>query len=72
MTAPTDPPCPRRDRWIRGCRFEPRYDIGKTSCDLNLEGNGRMVQKVIEATKPVTYVRDVCVTCGRTIERAKP
>lgn len=63
------PPCPRK--WIRGCRFEPRYDLGSPRI-ANLSA-GRMTESsfvaVIEASKPKTYVRDVCTTCGRTIER---
>jgi hypothetical protein len=59
--------CPRRDRWFRGCRFEPRYDTGKPPEPLDLDGRWIMQMPF---TEPRIYVRDVCVTCGRTIERA--
>lgn len=69
MTAlPANPPCPRRDRWIRGCRFEPRYDLGEPRV-TKVQGLPGGTAKIIEASKPRTYVRDVCVTCGRTVER---
>jgi hypothetical protein len=65
--------CPRRDRWFRGCRFEPRYDLGgqSRSIQVNAITVDEMVA-LIDATKPKTYVRDVCVTCGRTVERGRP
>jgi hypothetical protein len=54
------------------CRFEPRYD--KSPADLsrfqNLNGYG--VPEVLETMRAKTYVRDVCVNCGKTIERSKP
>lgn len=63
------PACPRRDRWIRGCRFEPRYDEGEST--MGGKGSAGRVLELVEASKPKTYVRDVCVTCGRTIERER-
>ncbi len=63
--------CPRLNSWIRGCRFEPRYDEGEP-LDGRVNVNGRPTEdvvRIIKSTKPKTYVRDVCTTCGRTIER---
>ena len=62
-------PCPRRDRWIRGCKFEERYDLGAPAAFHGMEGSAGMVLQVLEASKPLTYVRDICVVCGRTVER---
>ena len=68
--------CPREGRWIGGCRFEPRYDYAPISPDERewitanflaafdrLNGMRNMRTKV--------YVRDVCIRCGKTIERSE-
>jgi len=63
--------CPRRDAWLRGCRFEPRYDENvnnRFSVD-RFNGTPDQFIRIIQASKPREYVRDVCVTCGRTVER---
>lgn len=61
--------CPRKGKWIGGCRFEGRWDyapikIGETS-------EGRDAERIIEIAKRGRYVTDVCATCGKTIEREK-
>ncbi len=61
--------CPRRDAWFRGCRFEPRYDLGEPCVTKVQSPFAGQSAKIIETSKPRTYVRDVCVTCGRTVER---
>ncbi len=61
--------CPRRHAWFRGCMFEPRYDVGEP-CVKNVQCFlPSSAARIIEASSPKTYVRDVCVTCGRTVER---
>jgi len=35
----------------------------------HVRGSSDTVVRFLEATKPKTYVCDVCVTCGSTIER---
>lgn len=62
--------CPRFNKWIRGCKFEARYDEGAPAVN-DATGFSDGVVRVIRASKSVTYVRDVCVRCGRTIERPK-
>lgn len=64
--------CPRAGRWWRGCKFEARYDREAPAFDDPFY----MTYLVGEAAKvaaggksKATYVRDVCVRCGRTIER---
>lgn len=61
--------CPRVGKWLRGCRFEPRYDLGEPAPYEFGKGNLYAIAEVLEATKPRTYVRDVCTTCGKTIVR---
>lgn len=61
--------CARIGRVFGGCRFEARYDYGAPTI---LKTAAPIVDSVcdqIEASKPRTYVRDVCVSCGKTIER---
>ncbi|BAU93330.1 hypothetical protein MPPM_4725 [Methylorubrum populi] len=67
-----DPPCPRRDKWFRGCRFEPRYDVGAP----DMTGMGRVrfadaedAGPFYEALKPKTYLHDICVQCGKVVDR---
>lgn len=62
--------CPRRNAWFRGCRFEPRYDEGPQAIPVTSDGfSSDEISQIIRAGKPRTYVRDVCITCGRTVER---
>lgn len=68
------PPC-AEERTLFGkprCRFEPRYDLGPVEAP-GMKYNGMDLAMVLDALRSKTYVRDVCVRCGRTIEReAKP
>lgn len=49
------------------CRFEARYD--STMPDHVTAVRGTNNPDMIEAVKDRRYVRDVCVACGKTIER---
>jgi hypothetical protein len=63
-------PCPRAGKWIRGCRFEARHEYGRpTSADIGWGWRTADVERLLKASRPWVYVRDVCVTCGKTIER---
>lgn len=60
--------CERKDALIFRCKFEPRYDLSAAK----LPGYGEVKthdKSFLEAFRDKTYVRDVCVRCGRTIER---
>jgi hypothetical protein len=61
--------CPRVG-WMFGCKFEPRYDLSAPDVSRFKKIDGP-VAPVLEATKAKTYVCDVCVRCGKTIERNK-
>jgi len=61
--------CPRRDAWLRGCRFEPRYDEGSANGEVEGSMSKECLTEVLEKMRTRIYVRDVCVTCGRTVER---
>ena len=59
--------CPRNG-WLAGtCKFEPRYDISEPLLPANTTKISD--PEMAETFKRKTYVRDVCVRCGRTIER---
>jgi hypothetical protein len=62
--------CPRFGRWIGGCKFSPRYDLGEPHSAYNLSGGTAAALAYInDSLKPKTYVRDVCERCGKTVER---
>ncbi len=60
--------CPRAGRWLRGCRWEPRYDVTEPVISADrlpvlMSGDVRhLVRRTV-------YVRDVCRTCGAKRER---
>lgn len=61
--------CPRFEKWIGRCRFEPRYDL--SPADLTQFTSVRSMNgSFAEMFRRKTYVRDVCIRCGKTIERA--
>lgn len=69
--------CPRFGKLFGGCKFEPRYDEPSLA---SLFGNGLYTSMtlngkiaLIEDISPKkTYVRDVCVRCGKAIDRTTP
>ncbi|WCS27279.1 hypothetical protein LOK46_10800 [Methylobacterium sp. NMS14P] len=69
MSAGPNPYCTRRGKWIRGCHYEPRYDEAPGT-PADTQGDRDFTVSVLQAAKVRIYVRDVCRTCGRTIERA--
>lgn len=60
--------CPRTGKLFGACKFSPRFDVGSPT-DTNWSGAAVAVFSAIEASKPKTYVRDVCERCGKTVER---
>lgn len=61
--------CPRLGKWF-GCRFQPRFDKSEPKIDHSFQYTGSAGAERLEQFRQVTYVRDVCVRCGKTIERA--
>ncbi len=52
------------------CRFEARYDeVREPAIDLLKDIAEIKITGSFPARHQKTYVRDVCVTCGKTIER---
>ena len=59
--------CPRDYRIFPCCRFEPRYD--KAALDLSKIGRATASAEQIEAMCLKTYVQDVCIRCGKAVDR---
>lgn len=61
--------CPRKDKWIRGCKFEPRYNLGPSTFDPdgNLTTTANAVVMIAEKYREKTYIYDVCIRCGRMV-----
>jgi hypothetical protein len=57
--------------WKRPHHFEGRYDEHPTSFSVKNVYYDNLAE-VRELMVTRTYVRDVCVRCGKTIERSKP
>lgn len=51
------------------CRFEPRYDRGPARPFGRISAEPATLTALAETRRQVTYVRDVCTRCGKTIER---
>lgn len=60
--------CPRLGKLIGGCKFRPRYDLGPGATNFKVQGCD--IAEVVEATKPKTYIHDICETCGQTVKRS--
>lgn len=58
--------------WKRRHEFEPRYDKSAANVAGFTKFHGYGVDEMLEKLRTKTYVRDVCVHCGKTIERSKP
>lgn len=64
--------CPRSGKWVRSCYFEPRYDLSPAQLPDSTGRGVTAVGPVLERFRQKTYVRDVCIRCGATIERLRP
>jgi hypothetical protein len=65
-------PCLNAGKWIGGCKFEARYDKVEPDSSLRRIANysSTFSPWFIEKLRvKKTYVHDVCVRCGKTIER---
>ena len=66
-------PCPRAGKWIGGCRFEAHHEYGRPAkWDFGWGVRADEAERLLRASRRWIYVRDVCRTCGRTIERLPP
>lgn len=65
----SEPVCLRLGKWIGGCKFEPRYDLSAAKPVKMREADAVTALEVLDRHRDSTYVRDICVTCGRTVER---
>lgn len=61
--------CPRFGKLVNGCKFEARYDSEMPSPMPEMSMKRGDPSLALEALKSKIYVRDVCIRCGRTVER---
>lgn len=54
-----------------GHKFDGRYDQEPSKLLDGAKFEGPDLHEVVAAFRKRTYVRDVCVRCGETIERGK-
>lgn len=59
---------PKCTSW-RGHKFEGRYSLGSPTLRKADSGRASEVVPIIEASKPKTYERDICIRCGVTVEK---
>lgn len=74
--------CPRRGKWIGGCRFEGRYHTDSSGTQLSaqmIDAIGRLnitfsdekVAAIAAAngngSSSSTYIGDICTRCGRWV-----
>ena len=54
----------------KGHKFEPRYDYGKPTIPSRAAGmSAKDMIQILEATRSRKYVQDVCVKCGKVVNR---
>ena len=59
--------------FFKGCsdgvhRFEGRYDKGP-SCMASKGGSLKSILALTEKFRKVTYIYDICIRCGKVVER---
>src|SRR5260221_14062069 len=62
--------CPRFGKFVGGCLFEARYDKGEPKLTHDFSYTGSSGAARLEQFRQSTYIRDICVRCGKAIERA--
>lgn len=62
--------CPHTGKWLGGCRFEPRYDVGSPRGKFDRIEGGVDLVELLNSTKPKTYIHDICVVCGKIVQRS--
>lgn len=56
----------------QGHKFEGRFDIAGDRSGMKTGAmSAEEIATILEVRADKTYVRDVCVKCGKTIERVK-
>jgi hypothetical protein len=63
--------CSRQGRWIGGCKFEARYDLGPADLSRFESLSGGRVVSFMETLRSKTYRGDVCVRCGKIVNEGK-
>lgn len=61
--------CP--NSWFGSHKFEPRYDLGEPDTSRFVSFKAKSTTEFFDGLKSKTYVRDVCVKCGKAIDRPR-
>lgn len=64
--------CPNRGKFWTGCNFEGRYDTKNPpaeTLEVVLADGFCDLEDVLDQMQESTYVRDICTTCGKVVER---
>lgn len=56
--------CPNSARWLRSCRWKPRYDVGWTKQSSPPASFAEAICAIIDALRSKTYLGDTCIRCG--------
>lgn len=63
--------CPRIGKFFGRCSFEARYD--KEPVDVRvIEALASGTGSILERFRKVTYVHDICTSCGKIVKRCPP
>lgn len=57
--------------FILGHKFRARFHEGKPTIDNFRRGSAHGICAIIEASKPLTYVHDICERCGEIRKAGK-
>lgn len=63
--------CPRLNKWIRGCKFEPRYVLlPPTEETMEVaERHHNYDAGDLKVCPIAVHTHDICVRCGKTVKR---
>lgn len=63
--------CPRKDKWVRGCKFEPRYNLAASTFEPggHVKTSAAAIVLLANEYRDRTYIYDVCIRCGRMVSK---
>ena len=76
LNAMVDAPdrCPRFGKWLRGCRFEPRYTVipPERLSTEDFKGTVTSWNAMVHSMSERRYQGDVCIRCGKRAMKPEP
>lgn len=61
--------CPRLGKLIGGCKFVARYSLPAYQPPGEVQTTADAFIRAVEVMRPRVYEGDVCVRCGRRVEK---